>query len=181
MCRAPLYEDEEDAASNATAAALNATAEEAEAFEISHQHEQERTRETLEEMDFSDMEQSMHEYMMMVVDSHVVHYCCANPMCTYTGTTAVYPIPNQEHHYHRVEIGIQNVNCHYVIEMRNSSRAFRYKFGRIEDIINHHIFENISWFVFREMSERLDHETGYMHTEWANETQRIAFVDVNSL
>ena len=178
MCRAPLYED-------TTIVAADAVEEEeaAAAFEDSYQQDQERTRMTLEEMDLNHNEESMHAYMMHIVDAHADHYCRNHPMCTYTGTTNLRTIPNREHDYGGIEVGTDSANCHYIIEMRDSSRAFRYKFGRIEDIrMRHPMFQGISWFVFRELIDRWDNDTGYMQTVWSHETQLIAVQgDVNSL
>ena len=135
-------------------------------------------------MDLTNEEQSMHEHMMYVVNAHAEHYCRNNPMCTYMGTNNLHTIPNRESDYSRIEVGIQNVNCHYVIELRDSSRAFRYKFGRIEDIrMMHPMFQGISFFVFRELVNIFYEDTGYTHTVWSNETQLIAMQggDVKSL
>lgn len=174
MCRAPLHEDE-PVTESAAAAADAAGAEESEAFEISYQEDQERTRTTLQEMELNHAEESMHAYMMHLVDAHADHYCRNHPMCTYTGVTNLHTIPNRESDYSRIEVGTESANCHYVIELHDSSRAFRYKFGRIEDIRRMHpIFEGISWFVFRELIDRWDNDTGYMQTVWSNETQLIA-------
>jgi len=141
-----------------------------------------------EEVDWNQDEESMHDHMMHVVNAHAEHYCRNNPTCTYMGTNSLRTIPNRESDYDRIDIGIevgtQNLNCHYIIELRNSSRAFRYKFGRIEDIkMMHPMFQGISFFVFRELIDRLDNDTGYMQTVWSNETQLIAMQggDVKSL
>ena len=166
MCRAPLYEDEDlEVNGNGNGNGnVNAAAE----------AESESNRMTLLEMDFNQEEHSMHEYMGRLVESHVEQYCLANPMCTYMGTTGIFIIRSQEYDFRMIEVGIQNVNCHYVIELRDSSRAFRYKFGRIEDIRQHPVFDDIAWFVFRELIDRLDVETGYVSTVWSNETQAIS-------
>ena len=181
MCRAPLYEDEAAQA----AQAAQADEEEAEAFELSYQVEQAQGAwMTLQEMDLTNEEQSMHDHMMYVVTAHAEHYCRNNPMCTYMGTNSLHTIPNRESDYNRIEVGAQNLNCHYIIELRDSSRAFRYKFGRIEDIrMMHPMFQGFSFFVFRELIERWDNDTGYMQTEWSHETQLIAMQggDVKSL
>ena len=177
MCRAPLCQDDPVAQADADAEAeAEADAEEAEAFEMSYQLEQERTRITLEEMDLTQDEQSMHDHIMMIADINASEHCLAHPMCIYMGSINLRTVPpNQENDYSRIEVGIYNVNCHYVIELRDSSRAFRYKFGRIEDIrMPHPMFQGTSWFVFRELIEILDDETGYMHTTWSHETQLIA-------
>jgi len=185
MCRAPLYEDEEPHV--AAAEAAQAVSEEEEAFERSYQLEQAQGAwMTLQEMDLTNEEQSMHEHMMYVVNAHAEHYCRNNPMCTYMGTNNLHTIPNRESDYSRIEVGAQNLNCHYVIELRDTSRAFRYKFGRIEDIdirMMHPMFQGISFFVFRELAERWDNDTGYMHTVWSHETQLIAVQggDISSL
>jgi hypothetical protein len=86
--------------------------------------------------------------------------------------------------YDGLEVGAQNLNCHYVIELRDTSRAFRYKFGRIEDIrMPHPMFQGMSWFVFRELIEMVDEDTGHVQTTWSPETQLIAMQerDVKSL
>ena len=197
MCRAQFYEDESDAddadaAAHATshaaahAAAADAEeAEEAEAFEHSHQLEQAQGAwMTLQEMDLTNEEQSMHDHMMYVVNAHAEHYCRNNPTFTYMGTNRLRTIPNRESDYERIEVGAHNLNCHYVIELRNSSRAFRYKFGRIEDIrMMHPMFQGISFFVFRELTDRWNNDTGYMQTVWSHETQLISVQggDVSSL
>jgi hypothetical protein len=176
MCRAPLYEDKADTGAVA-----------AQAFELSHQPEQEQgTRITLEEMDLNQDERSMHNHMLNVVDSHANQHCLTHPGCTYMESIYLHTIPNREsdYSYSRIEVGAQNLNCHYVIELRDTSRAFRYKFGRIEDIrMMHPMFQGISFFVFRELIERWDNDTGYMQTEWSHETQLIAMQggDVSSL
>ena len=127
-------------------------------------------------MDFNHDEQYMHNNMMFVVNAHAEHYCRNNPTCTYMGTNNLRTIRNQE--YDRIEVGPQNPNCHYIIELRDSSRAFRYKFGRIEDIrMMHPMFQGFSWFVFRELIDRWDNDTGYMRTVWSHETQLISVQD----
>ena len=172
MCRAPLCQDDDPVAQ---ADAAQADTEEAEAFEMSYQLEQEQTRMTLEEMDLTQDEQSMHDHMMRLVDIHVAQHCLANPRCTYTGITNLRTVPNRESDFNWVEVGTQNLNCHYVIELQDSSRAFRYKFGRIEDKrMMHPMFQGFSWFVFRELVDRWDNDTGYMQTVWSHETQLIA-------
>jgi hypothetical protein len=101
------------------------------------------------------------------------------------GTNSLRTIPNRESDdYDRIEVGAHNLNCHYIIELRNSSRAFRYKFGRIEDIkMMHPMFQGISFFVFRELIDTFHEDTGYMQTVWSNETQLIIMQgdDVKSL
>ena len=176
MCRAPLYEDKASVQD--------------EAFEAVYEMEQAQGAwMTLQEMDLTNEEQSMHDHMMHVVNAHAEHYCRNNPTCTYMGTNSLRTIPtNRESDYDRIDIGIevgtQNLNCHYIIELRNSSRAFRYKFGRIEDTrVMHPMFQGLTIFVFRELIDRLDNDTGYMQTVWSNETQLIVMQggDVKSL
>ena len=182
MCRALLYEDEAVAAQ--AQAVVQAGAEEVAAFEFSHQLEQEQTSMTLEEMDLNQDERSMHDHMLNLVDSHADQYCLTHPMCAYMESIYLHTIPNRESDYNRIEVGAQNLNCHYVIELRDTSRAFRYKFGRIEDIrMMHPMFQGISFFVFRELAERWDNDTGYMQTVWSHETQLISVQggDISSL
>uniref|UniRef100_A0A6C0I4H3 RING-type domain-containing protein n=1 Tax=viral metagenome TaxID=1070528 RepID=A0A6C0I4H3_9ZZZZ len=168
MCRAPLYEDDANAQSVRQEAVQETAAQ--------------GTWMTLQEMDFNHDEQYMHNNMMFVVNAHAEHYCRNNPTCTYMGTNNLRTIRNQE--YDRIEVGSQNPNCHYIIELRDSSRAFRYKFGRIEDIrMMHPMFQGFSWFVFRELIDRWDNDSGYMRTVWSHETQLISVQDgdVNTL
>jgi hypothetical protein len=196
MCRAPLYEDEADTydadaaaqaaqAAQAVAAEAEQEQEEVEAFELSYQVEQAQGAwMTLQEMDLTNEEQSRHDDMMHVVNAHAERYCRNNPTCTYLGTNNLRTIRDRESDYSRIEVGAQNLNCHYVIELRDSSRAFRYKFGRIEDIrMMHLMFQGFSFFVFRELVDIFYEDTGYTHTVWSNETQLIAMQggDVKSL
>jgi hypothetical protein len=165
MCRAPL-ESEPAAQAQAPAQA----------------QDDEDGRITLEEMDLNQDEESMHNHMLNVVDSHADQYCLTHPGCTYMESIYLYTIRDQ--HYDGIEVGAQNLNCHYVIELRDTSRAFRYKFGRIEEIrMPHPMFQGISWFVFRELIETLDDDTGHMQPTWSPETQRIVMQggDVKSL
>lgn len=135
-----------------------------------------------EEMDWNQDEESMHNHMLNVVDSHADQYCLTHPGCTYMESIYLYTIRDQQ--YDGIEVGAQNLNCHYVIELRDTSRAFRYKFGRIEDIrMPHPMFQGMSWFVFRELIEMVDEDTGHVQTTWSPETQLIAMQerDVKSL
>ena len=160
MCRAPFYEDDEQVQAAGQAAG---------------QEEAQGTWMTLQEMDLNHDETSMHERMMHVVSANAEHYCRNNPTSTYMGTINLRTIPNREADYDRIEVGTDAVNCHYIIELHDTSRAFRYKFGRIEDIRQMHpMFQGFSWFVFRELTERWDNDTGYMRTVWSHETQLIA-------
>jgi hypothetical protein len=178
MCRAPLYEDE------TVAAAQTAHEEEAVQDQAHQAHQAQGTWMTLQEMDLNQSERSMHDHMLNLIDFHVAQYCLTNPMCTYMGTINLHTIPNRERDYNRIEVGAQSLNCHYVIELRDTSRAFRYKFGRIEDIrMMHPMFQGISFFVFRELIDRWDNDTGYMQTVWSHETQLISVQggDISSL
>ena len=197
MCRAPFYEDavvqaeeEEAEAEEEEAEAEEEEAESEEAEEEAEEAESEEAEEeaeeeeeavqetaaqgtwmTLQEMDFTDDELSMHDNMMHIVNAHAQHYCRNNPTCSYMGTNNLCTIPNRENDYNGIEVGAQNLNCHYIIELRNFTR---YKFGRIEDIrAPHPMFQGISWFVFRELVKILDDDTGHAHTAWSPETQLI--------
>lgn len=179
MCRTPFYEDKDEAQEEAA----NEAAHEA-AHEAALQDDAQGTWMTLQEMDFTHDEQCMHDHMMFVVNAHAEHYCRNNPTHTYMGTNNLRTIRNREYDYSRIEVGVQNANCHYIIELHDTSRAFRYKFGRIEDIrIMHPMFQGFSWFVFRELIDRWDNDTGYMRTVWSHETQLISVEggDVKSL
>jgi hypothetical protein len=155
MCRAPFYEDDEQ-------------------VQAAGQAEAQGTWMTLQEMELNQDETSMHEHMMHVVSANAEHYCRNNPTSSYMGTINLRTIPNREADYDRIEVGT-DIACHYIIELHDTSRAFRYKFGRIEDIRQMHpMFQGFSWFVFRELTERWDNDTGYMRTMWSHETQLIA-------
>ena len=169
MCRAPLESSTDDDDND------NDDDDEVTAFEADSRH-------TLEEMDLNQDEESMHNHMLNVVDSHADQYCLTHSGCTYMESISVCTIQDQD--YDGIAVGAQNLNCHYVIELRNESRAFRYKFGRIEDIrMPHPTFQGISWFVFRELIETLDVDTGDVRMSWSQETQRIGMQggDVKSL
>lgn len=175
MCREPLCQDE------TAAQAAQAQAAQAQSFENPEQE----TRITLEEMNFTQDEARMHTDIMVSADINAAEYCVAHPMCTYMGSVNLRTIaPNLDNEYHITEFGMHHVNCHYVIEMRDASRAFRYKFGRIEDIrMPHPMFQGMTWFVFRELIEISDDAAGCVHTVWSHETRLIPMHarDVKSL
>jgi hypothetical protein len=181
MCREPLCQDDP--------AARAAQAAQAQSFENPEQD----PPITLEEMNFTQDEARMHNDIMVSADINASEYCVAHPMCTYMGSVNLRTIaPNLDNEYHITEFGMHNVNCHYVIEMHNASRAFRYnasrafryKFGRIEDIrMPHPMFQGMTWFVFRELIEISDDAAGCVHTAWSHETHLIPMHarDVKSL
>jgi len=170
MCRAPLCVEQEEQEQEQEEQEQEQDEEEQYQYQLDQ-----RTIRTVQEMDFNQDERSMHNYMMQVVDASAYHYCRINPMYTYMGITNLHTIPNRESVYSRIEVGAQNLNCHYIIELQDSSRAFRYKFGRIEEIrMVHPMFTGVSWFVFRELIDRWDNDTGYMQTGWSHETQLIS-------
>ena len=189
MCRAPLYEDDanvqsvqEQEAVQSVQEAVQSVQEAVQSVQAVQETAAQGTWMTLQEMDFTHEEQSMHDHMMHVVNAHAEHYCRNNPMCTYMGTNNLCTIRDQD--YEVIAVGIHNANCHYVIELHDSPRAFCYKFGRIEDIrMPHPMFQGMSWFVFRELVEILDDDTGHVHASWSQETQLIAIQggDVKSL
>jgi len=174
MCRTPFYED--DANVQNAVQMQNAVQQ--------MQDDAQGTWMTLQEMDLNQDERSMHDHMLNLIDLHAEQHCVINPTCTYMGTINLRTIPNREADYDRIEVGAHNLNCHYIIELRDTSRAFRYKFGRIEEIrMMHPMFQGFSWFVFRELTDRWDNDTGYMRTVWSHETQLISVQggDVKSL
>jgi hypothetical protein len=187
MCRAPLESEpvvhaQAQAQAHAQAQASDDDEAAAEQEQQEQQEHQEQQRIVLEEMDLNQDEESMHNHVLMIAGINASEYCRVNPMCTYMGSISHYTIRDQD--YEMIAVGIHNVNCHYVIELRNESRAFRYKFGRIEDIrMPRTMFQGMSWFVFRELVEILDDDTGDVHTAWSPETQLIAIQggDVKSL
>ena len=142
-------------------------------FEYAHQQEEQYTRTLIEELDFNSAEEELHETMMLFISIHARNYCSQiGFQSTYMGVINLFNFPTDE--YFRCDYGITNPNCHYILVMRDASRAFRYKFGRIENIHADNIIDGIYWFVFREMI--LSYES-HDHV-WSTHTQFISFEDV---
>ena len=167
MCRTPLHEYEA----------------EAETEDAMHDPAATETNRILEEMDFNLDEEIMHDHMMEVIELSTMNYCRTNPGYTYTGHIHLHIVPNEDgnHHYERIDVGSTNPNSHYIVELIDAARAFRFRFGRIEAIISHHLFPDAKWYAFRERIDRIDEERAQIITEWASEIQHIAVDSVKVL
>ena len=113
--------------------------------------------------EFNMDEEIMHDHMLEIVRAHA---------------RAVHLRVIQNHYYDRIDIGIANPNSHYIVEVFDTARAFRFRFGRIENIISHHLVPDSKWYVFRERISRIDEEHAQIVTEWADEIQHIALDNV---
>jgi hypothetical protein len=154
MCRRPLYDETED--------------------EQSVQED-----EVIEEMDFNLDEEIMHDHMMEVIDLNVINHCRNDPAQRYTGNIHLRIIPKEDHA--RIDVGIANPRAYYILELIDTARAFRYRFGRIEQIITHHLNGDVKWYAFRERIDHIDEDRAEIVTEWANEIQHIAMHNVQVL
>ena len=90
-------------------------------------------------------------------------------------------IPKEEGNYERIEVGIANPRAHYILELMDTARAFRYRFGRIEQIITHHLNGDVKWYAFRERIDHIDEERAQIVTEWATQIQHIMIDNVRVL
>ena len=122
----------------------------------------------LEALDFNMEEEIMHDHMMELATAHarVVNLCI---------------IPNEDgsnHMYERIDVGSTTPNSHYIVEVFDAARAFRFRFGRIENIISHHLVPDSKWYAFRERVARVDEEHAQIVTEWADEIHHIAIDNV---
>ena len=118
--------------------------------------------------EFNMDEEIMHDHMLEIVRAHAraVHL-------------RVIQKEESNHYYERIDVGIANPNSHYIMEVFDTARAFR--FGRIENIISHHLVPDSKWYVFRERVARVDEEHAQIVTEWADEIQHIALDNVKML
>lgn len=151
-------------------------------FEHAHQQEEEHTRTLIEALDFNAEEEELHEVMVSFVANHARNYCSRlNGQYTYMEAISLFNFPSNDYNdYLRCDYGITNPNCFYIFVMKDASRAFRYKFGRIENIHTDNIIDGVYWFVFREMNVSYgphDHVLGL----WSAQTQFISFDDVRVL
>ena len=117
-------------------------------------------------LEFNMDEEIMHDHMLEIVRAH---------------TRAVHLRVIQNHYYERIDVGIANPNSHYIVEVFDTARAFRFRFGRIENIISHHLVPDSKWYAFRERVARDDEEHAQIVTEWADEIQHIALDNVKML
>jgi hypothetical protein len=185
MCRMPFVDDAGSGSGSESGSGSGSESEsgsESGAFRAFISVEQ--TMATIQEMDLNQREQTIHNYIMELVDFLAEQYCRTNPMCTYIGRINIRTIPNPESDYSSssIDVGIANPSSYYIIELHGSFRAFRYKFGRIEAIrMPHPMFQGESWFVFRELI--MHDDSGRMRLTWSDEPQLIAMQqrDVKSL
>ena len=82
------------------------------------------------ENEFNMDEEIMHDHMLEIVRAHA---------------RAVHLRVIQNHYYERIDIGIANPNSHYIVEVFDTARAFRFRFGRIENIISHRLVPDSKW------------------------------------
>lgn len=191
MCRAKLCssDDENDVSSNQLSDSENMTDEpdsDGETFEASiHAYEIAETNRILTQMNMSMHEEIMHDHIMEVIEIHAMNYCHVN-LFGYMGRINLHTITKEEsnHYYERIETGTITPNSYYIIELMHtpeSTNWSRYRFGRIEEIISHHLLPDSKWYAFRERIDRIDEERGQLTTEWANEIQHIALDNVKVL
>ena len=167
MCRTPFYEEEDE-----------------EDGEEDGDEEEDETSRILEEMDFNMDEEIVHDHMMEVIEHCAMNHCRTTPGHTYMGRINLRIVPNDDgsnYMYERIDVGITNPNAYYIVELIDTARAFRYRFGRIEDIITHHLYDGVKWYAFRERIDRIDEEEAQIITEWADEIQHIAIDNVKAL
>lgn len=142
------------------------------------------TNRILEELDFNLDEEIMHDHMINVIDRCAVNHCLTNPGHTYMGRINLRIVPNEDgsnYRYERVDVGVTNPNAYYIVEVFDTARAFRYRFGRIEEIITHHLYHDVKWYAFRERVDHIDEERAQIITEWADEIQHISLDHVKVL
>ena len=157
MCRTPFYEEENEIADN-------------EIPDNEIPDNEIPDNEISQMLEFNLDEEIMHDHMMEIVTAHAraVHL-------------RVIQKEESNHYYERIDAGIANPNSHYILEVFDTARAFRFRFGRIENIISHHLFPDSKWYVFRERISRVDEEHAQIVTEWADEIQHIALDNVKLL
>jgi hypothetical protein len=173
MCRTPFYKDDDK----------DADKEDEEENE-EEDEEDEETNRTLEEMDFNLDEEILHDHMMELIEHCAMHHCRTTPGHTYMGRINLRIVPNEDgsnYRYERIDVGITNPNSHYIVEVFDTARAFRYRFGRIEEIVTHHLFHDVKWYAFRERIDHIDEEHAQIVTEWADEIQHISLDHVKVL
>ena len=173
MCRTPLYECEAEAEG----------AMQARRHDHDHDPAATETNRILEEMDFNLDEEIMHDHLMEVIELITLNYCRTNPGHAYMGHVHLHIVPKEDgnHHYERIDVGSTNPKSHYIVELIDAARAVRFRFGRIEEIIPHHLFPDAKWYAFRERIDRIDEERAQIITEWASEIQHIAVDSVKVL
>jgi len=172
LCRTPFYKDADKDADNDDADETDADTEDYE------------TNRILEELDFNLDEEIMHDHMLEVISHCAMNHCRTNPECAYTGRINLHIVPNEDgsnYRYERVDVGVTNPNAYYIVEVFDTARAFRYRFGRIEEIITHHLYHDVKWYAFRERVEYIDEERAQIITEWSDEIQHILLDHVKVL
>jgi hypothetical protein len=175
MCRTPFYEDDEDDEDD----------DEDDSADLADlAEEDEETSRIVEEMDFNLDEEIMHDHMLEVIEHCAMNHCRTNPGRTYMGRINLHLVPNEDgsnYRYERIDVGTPHPNSHYIVELTDTARAFRYRFGRIEEIITHHLYHDVKWYAFRERIDRIDEEQAQIITEWSDEIQHIAIDNVKVL
>ena len=169
LCRTPFYKDADKDADKDT------DDDDPEDYE---------TNRILEELDFNLDEEIMHDHMINVIDRCAVNHCRTNPGHAYMGRINLRIVPNEDgsnYRYERVDVGVTNPNAYYIVEVFDTARAFRYRFGRIEEIITHHLYHDVKWYAFRERVDHIDEERAQIITEWADEIQHISLDHVKVL
>ena len=166
LCRTPFYEDED------------------EDEDYMEDEDEVETSIIIEEMDFNMDEEIMHDHMMEVVEHCAMNHCQTNPAFSYTGHINLRIVPNEDgsnYRYERIDVGTPNPNSYYIVELFDTARAFRYRFGRIEEIVTHHLYHGVKLYAFRERIDHVDEEQAQIITEWADEIQHIAIDQVKVL
>jgi hypothetical protein len=169
LCRTPFYKDAD---------------KDADKDDDDADPEDYETNRILEELDFNLDEEIMHDHMINVIDRCAVNHCRTNPGHAYMGRINLRIVPNEDgsnYRYERVDVGVTNPNAYYIVEVFDTARAFRYCFGRIEEIITHHLYHDVKWYAFRERVDHIDEERAQIITEWADEIQHISLDHVKVL
>ena len=146
--------------------------------------EDDETNRILEELDFNLDEEIIHDHMMNVVEVCATNHCRTNSGHAYTGHINLRIVPNEDgsnYGYERIDVGSTNPYAYYIVEVFDTARAFRYRFGRIEQIITHHLYHDVKWYAFRERVDHIDEERAQIITEWADEIQHISLDHVKVL
>ena len=183
MCRTSLYGTEEEVEKSLTDPIAESDSYESDPFfENAYIAEEELSRSIVQELNFNDDEEELHQIMRTVTIDHVESYCreinhdSVNINATYMGVINMFAYPNDE--YSRCDYGSSSPNCHYILFMRDAPRELRYRFGRIENIRASNMIEGVNWFVFREMTMMSEGLYERRFGAWSNQIQLISFSDV---
>uniref|UniRef100_A0A6C0LZF3 RING-type domain-containing protein n=1 Tax=viral metagenome TaxID=1070528 RepID=A0A6C0LZF3_9ZZZZ len=127
-----------------------------------------QTDRIFEGLEFNMEEEITHDHMMEVIDINTQNHCRNNPDQTYSGAIHLRIVPKED--YDRIEVGTA---ASYILELNDTARAFRYRFGRIETVFNDERFPNLKWYAFRERIQHVDEDRAQIVTEWSTELQHI--------